>query len=229
MLIGGIQKLSLIDYPKKLAAVAFTQGCPFRCHFCHNPSLVLPECFNVLIDEKEFFSFLKTRKGKLDGVVVTGGEPTLHHDLLPFIQNIKLMGFLIKLDTSGIFPDRLEQLIKHQVIDYIAMDIKAPLEKYASVTQRHTPPNIIEKSISLIMNSAIDYEFRTTIVDRLHTQEDIRQILQQIRGAKKYVLQRFRAGNTLSSDYQQAGTLSQESFETLLGIAQQYVKQCIVR
>ncbi|OQX50761.1 MAG: anaerobic ribonucleoside-triphosphate reductase activating protein [Candidatus Cloacimonas sp. 4484_209] len=133
MKIGGFQKVSLIDYPGKICAIVFTRGCNFRCPYCHNPELVLPENYSPLIPEEEIFSFLEKRRGKLDAVEITGGEPTLQEDLTEFIRKIKEMGFLVKLDTNGSFPSVLEKVIYSGLVDYIAMDVKAPLEKYRQV------------------------------------------------------------------------------------------------
>lgn len=134
MQIGGLQKFSLLDYPGKISAVVFTQGCNFRCPYCHNPELVDPARYQECLPEEEIFSFLETRRGKLEAVTVTGGEPTLQKSLAPFLRRIKDMGFLVKLDTNGSRPDVLEELLRQKLIDYIAMDIKAPLEKYEAVT-----------------------------------------------------------------------------------------------
>jgi pyruvate formate lyase activating enzyme len=134
MKIGGLQKFSLLDYPGKISAVVFTQGCNFRCPYCHNPELVDPERFQECIPEDEIFAFLETRRGKLEAVTVTGGEPTIQNGLSSFVRRIKDMGFMVKLDTNGSRPEVLEELIRHKLIDYIAMDIKAPLEKYEAVT-----------------------------------------------------------------------------------------------
>ncbi|HEC86320.1 MAG TPA: anaerobic ribonucleoside-triphosphate reductase activating protein, partial [Thermoplasmatales archaeon] len=135
MIIGGFQRFSLIDYPGKICAIIFTQGCNFRCPYCHNPELVNPKLFQEPIDENDIFRFLEMRKGKLDAVEITGGEPTLQPDLIEFMRKIKAMGFLIKLDTNGTNPEVVEKIIKNKLVDYIAMDVKAPLEKYEKVVR----------------------------------------------------------------------------------------------
>ena len=187
--IGGIQKTSLLDYPDKISAIVFTQGCNFRCGYCHNPQLLKSE--NGIYEVDAFFDFLKKRQGKLDGVVVTGGEATLQPDLKLFIQKIKELNFLVKLDTNGTNPEILKELIGENLIDYVAMDIKAPLEKYHVVTNSKIDISKIEESIKIIMNSNIDYEFRTTVLPLLIQMEDFDSIGKLIQGAKKYYLQKF--------------------------------------
>lgn len=198
MKIGGIQKLSFIDYPKKLSSVIFTQGCPFRCHFCHNSSLVIPEKMAPSLLEEEIFSLLKKRRDKLDGVVISGGEPTAQKDLKEFILEIKKLGFLVKLDTSGIHPKILENLLKEKLLDYVAMDIKATLEKYPSVINASLDPLAIKESIHLLIQGSIDYEFRTTLVPFLHPLEDLLKMAELIQGAKLYVLQTFSSKTPLN-------------------------------
>lgn len=207
MKIGGFQKVSLIDYPGRISAVVFTQGCNFRCPFCHNPELVDPERFDELIPAAEILSFLKKRKGRLDAVVITGGEPTLLPPLIPFLIDLKEMGYRTKLDTNGSRPDRLEDALARNLLDYVAMDIKAPLERYREVTRAETNPEQIRKSIALIMNSGIDYEFRTTAVKSLLSAADLDQIGRLIPGAKRFVLQKFVPTKTLD-----AGFLSEPSY-----------------
>jgi len=162
MRIGGLQKFSFIDYPNKTAAIIFTQGCNFKCAYCHNPELVYSDMFQVPMPEEQVFAFLESRKSQLDAVVITGGEPTLQQDLIEFIKRVKNMGFLVKLDTNGSNPVMLEQIINQNLVNFIAMDIKAPFDKYNSVCC--VPVNIdnIKRSINLIKNSGIDFLFRTT-------------------------------------------------------------------
>jgi pyruvate formate lyase activating enzyme len=201
MKIGGFQKVSLIDYPGRISAVVFTQGCNFRCPFCHNPELVDPERFEDLIPEKEILSFLDKRKGRLDAVVITGGEPTMQPELIPFILQLKAMGYRIKLDTNGALPDLLGEMLERKLLDFVAMDIKAPQERYAEVTKTKTDPQRIRRSISLIMGSGVDYEFRTTAVKSLLDPADIEEIGRLIPGAKRFVLQKFVPTKTLDRDY----------------------------
>lgn len=162
MRIGGLQKFSFIDFPNKTAAIVFTQGCNFKCSYCHNPELVYPDMYQLPIPEEQVFAFLESRKNQLDAVVITGGEPTLQSDLIEFIKKVKAMGFLVKLDTNGSNPKVLEQIINQKLVDFIAMDIKAPFDKYNLVCC--VPINIenIKTSIELIKNSGIDFLFRTT-------------------------------------------------------------------
>lgn len=192
MRIGGLQKLSLIDYPGKLACVVFTQGCNFRCGYCHNPELVLPECFRPLIPEDEVFSFLSRRRSYLDGVVVSGGEPTLQGDLIPFLDKIKRQGYLTKLDTNGSRPTVLKQLIHSKLVDYIAMDVKAPSHRYREVIGVDFPVERIQESIELIIHSGIQHEFRTTVVKSFYSQEDLRAIRHMVKGVQQYNLQQAR-------------------------------------
>jgi len=167
-----MQKFSLIDYPGKICAVIFTQGCNFRCPYCHNPELVNPRFYGECILEEELFQFLEKRQEKLDAIVITGGEPTIQADLTELIDKIKTMNFLVKIDTNGSHPQVLEKLIKEKHIDYIAMDVKAPLERYEEITASRINPFDIEKSMGLIMKSGIDYEFRTTVVKSLLNEKD---------------------------------------------------------
>jgi pyruvate formate lyase activating enzyme len=201
MKIGGFQKVSLIDYPGRISAVVFTQGCNFRCPFCHNPELVDPERFADLIPEKEILSFLEKRKGRLDAVVITGGEPTMQPELIPYILHLKAMGYLIKLDTNGTRPDLLVEMLDKKLLDYVAMDIKAPLERYGEVTKTNTDHDRIRRSISLIMGSGTDYEFRTTAIKSLLAPEDLEKIGKLIPGAKRFVLQKFVPTKTLDRDF----------------------------
>ena len=200
MKIGGFQKVSLIDYPGRISAVVFTRGCNFRCPFCHNPELVDPKLFMDLIPEKEILSFLEKRRGRLDAVVITGGEPTMQPELIPFILRLKAMGYLIKLDTNGTHPDLLVEMLDKKLLDYVAMDIKAPLELYGEVTRTNTDHDRIRRSISLIMGSGTDYEFRTTAVKPLLAPKDLEEIGRLIPGAKRFVLQKFVPTKTLDRD-----------------------------
>lgn len=200
MRIGGFQKVSLIDYPGKVAAVVFTQGCNFRCSFCHNVNLVLPSCFDALLSEKDIINFLKKRIGKLQGVVITGGEPTLQFDLEDFIQNVKDLGFLIKLDTNGSRPEVLQQLIKDKLLDYIAMDIKAPIERYREVVGVNVNPENIHQSIDLVRTSGLEYQFRTTFPKPLLQEKDISGILSLIDGDSHFQLQPFVPQETILDD-----------------------------
>jgi pyruvate formate lyase activating enzyme len=229
MRIGGFQKISLIDYPRKISSVIFTCGCNFRCPYCHNPELVMPEIFPEPVNEKDIFLFLKEKKEKVDGVVITGGEPTIHPDLPRFMRGIKKMGYLIKLDTNGSNPEMLDRIIKYGLVDYIAMDIKAPLTKYSKITQTNVDIEKIARSIQLIFESGIEYEFRTTVVKELLNIEDILDIGSMIRGAKLYVLQRFIPSKTLKPSFLSKTTFSQEEFKNLKKMLEELVGKCFVR
>ncbi len=185
--------MTLIDYPGKLAATVFTVGCSFRCPFCHNPGLVLNSQFtahNVL--EKEFLDFLKKRQGKLEGVCITGGEPTIQPDLVNFIQKIKRLGFLVKLDTNGTRPDVLKKLLDLKLLDFVAMDIKNQLKKYDQTTGVKGDKERIKLSVDLIRNSRVPYEFRTTVVPGIHMEKDFLAIAEWISGTRNYYLQEYR-------------------------------------
>lgn len=212
--LGGIQKTSLIDFPQKVAAIVFTQGCNFRCGYCHNPEL-LEFSEKTDFDANCFFNFLKTRIGKLDGVVITGGEPTLQSDLYDFIKEIKALGFAVKLDTNGTNPVVTEKLLKENLLDYIAMDIKAPLEKYREITDVNVDTKKIKQSIKLIMNSFIDYEFRTTVLKSQLSFEDFNNIGEMIKGSKKYYLQKFQASKIYNTKLITAVTYSDEELNSI--------------
>lgn len=190
--IGGLQKVSLIDYPDKISAIIFTNGCVFKCHYCYNPGLVLTP-YEQHIDWESVYEYLKKRKSVLDAVVITGGEPTLQIDLLEKIKLIKELGYLVKLDSNGYLPFRLKPLLDSGLVDYVAMDIKGhDQQKYSEVTWQLIDFSLIEQSIKMIMDSGIDYEFRTTINKAQHPPEVITKMAELIKGAKKYYLQQFR-------------------------------------
>ncbi|OGI25891.1 MAG: anaerobic ribonucleoside-triphosphate reductase activating protein [Candidatus Moranbacteria bacterium RBG_13_45_13] len=193
MVLGGLQKLTLIDYPGHIAATVFTVGCNFRCPFCHNPELVGGGKWEVGggIFEKGFFDFLKTRQGKLEGVCITGGEPTVQPDIMEFVRKIKNLGYNVKLDTNGTRPDVLRRLFSEKLLDFVAMDIKSDLGNYAKLTNHNVDIERIKLSVDLIRNSGIDYEFRTTAVPGLHKIDDFVKIGEWLEGSKKYVLQTF--------------------------------------
>lgn len=193
MRLRGIQKLTLLDFPGKVACTVFTAGCNFRCPFCHNASLVTnSDVANDDLSTDDFFAFLRSRQGRLDGVCVSGGEPLLQPDIRNFILRIRELGFLIKLDTNGSYPDVLESLLQDGLIDYVAMDIKSSPDHYAEATGLHEAPvDRISKSIKLLLHSPVPFEFRTTVVNELHTTEDFTHIGEWISGAPRYYLQEF--------------------------------------
>jgi len=240
MIIGGLEKLTLLDYPDHLAAIVFTGGCNFRCHFCYNPLLVLPQegldekikkekGFSQLSTE-DLFLFLESRAKRLDGVVITGGEPTIHPDLPEFIKKIRGLGYDIKLDTNGTNPEMLETLIKAKLIDYIAMDLKAPWTKYeATVGVKVNYKNLL-KSVKIIMASGLPYEFRTTVVPGLLIKEDIASMGEAIKGADKWYLQLFKSDtDLLDQGYQAQAAYTNKEMAELAALGRPYVKLCEVR
>ena len=198
MLISGLQKLTLLDYPGKTAAIVFTYGCNFRCPFCHN-ALLVTEKMQDTIPEQEVLAFLEKRKGLLDAVCITGGEPTLQKDLREFIIRVREMGYAVKLDTNGTNPLLLDKLLTEGLLDYVAMDIKNAPDKYSLTAGADVDLNNILKSIELIKSKAPDYEFRTTITSELHTEDDIRRIALMVGKGSKYYLQQFKDSGSLIS------------------------------
>ncbi|MGZ6235780.1 MAG: anaerobic ribonucleoside-triphosphate reductase activating protein [Syntrophales bacterium] len=214
MLIGGLQKVSLIEYPGKISAIAFTQGCNFRCPYCHNPELVDPDLYRECLSEEGVLSFLQKRKGKLDALTITGGEPTIQVDLLDFIKCVKNIGYLIKLDTNGSCPEVLERLIGGRLVDYIAMDIKGPLHKYRTVTRSKIDEDKIRQSIEIIMKSGMPYEFRTTVPKRLLDVDDLLEMGMLLKNAGCYILQQFIPTRTLDRQFMKCEAYSQEEMES---------------
>ena len=190
MRLGGLQKMTLLDFPGRVACTVFTVGCNFRCPFCHNSSLVvsanLPE-----LSQAEFFAFLQKRRGLLDGVAITGGEPLLHADLPAFLEEIRALGYAVKLDTNGAFPDRLRAVLEAGLADYVAMDIKNCREKYGQTAGVSGILPQVEESVALLMGGRTPFEFRTTLVDELHEPADFAAIGQWIAGTERYFIQSF--------------------------------------
>ena len=252
MQIVDFQKVTLVDYPGKIATTVFTRGCNFRCSFCHNPELVVPDKFSPTMVTDKFYQFLLSRQGKIDAVCITGGEPLLHLDIIEFITKIHNMGFKIKLDTNGSFPDRLKNVIDSGYIDYIAMDIKSSADKYLMVSKsldfdhntlagdnpfrENTESELanqqlmkkIKKSIKLIMNSGIDYEFRTTVCHPYHKINDFFQIGEMIKGAKRYFLQNFVPSKHVDSSII-FSPLTDKEMEQATNIMKEYVKNVSIR
>lgn len=211
MIIHGIQKLTLVDYPGKMAAILFSGACNFRCPFCQNGRLVLAPNDEPVIEESEIFEFLEKRRKMLEGVVVTGGEPTINKDLLPFIAKIKGLGYSVKLDTNGYRPEVLEAALKEGLVDYVAMDIKNSLDMYPKTAGlSFFNPERIERSVDLLMGGRIEYEFRTTVVKEHHSEENFKKIGQWLKGSKKYFLQSF-----VNSEDTIDKTLNSPTFEEL--------------
>lgn len=200
MVIAGLQKLTLLDFPGRVACTVFTGGCNLRCPFCHNAELVTGDM--PIEDGEEVFRLLEKRKGVLDGVCITGGEPLLHKETGGFIARIHEMGYAVKLDTNGCFPDRLKEILSSGTVDYVAMDIKNCREKYPlTVGIENFSTANVEKSVEILMNSGVEYEFRTTVVNELHAMEDMRKIGEWIQGAKRYFLQQFKDSGELINGF----------------------------
>lgn len=229
MLIKGLQKLTLLDFPEKMACTLFTFGCNFRCPFCHNASLVLSSrADDSIISEEELFTLLQKRKGMLEGVCITGGEPTLQPDLPDFIRKIKAMGYAVKLDTNGYRPAVLRALIDEGLLDYVAMDIKNSLSRYpetVGISRFDTAP--IEESINLLMEGRVPFEFRTTLVKGLHTPESIAEMGRRLAGNERFFLQTFEDSGDLISDG--LSGFDREETEALLAVLCNYVPNAQIR
>lgn len=228
MKIGGIQKLSLVDYPNKTCAALFTIGCNMRCGYCHNPELVLPERYADTIPEEDILAFLATRVGKLQGVAISGGEPTMHDDLPEFIKRVRKLGFLIKLDSNGTNPQMLKSLFRDNLIDYIAMDIKGALRNYQEIVARPVDLRAIQESIRLIKTSGVDHEFRTTVVKSQISWDDFDEIGRLVAGSPRFALQKFRPTRTLNLQFLNETTYTDEEFDTLKEKMERYVDVCVV-
>jgi pyruvate formate lyase activating enzyme len=233
MKIGGIQKVSLIDFPGYIATIVFTQGCNFRCQFCHNASLVLPDKFEALHDENEFFDLLAMRKLQIDAVVVSGGEPTLQSDLKEFLRKIKTMGFLSKIDTNGSNPLILLDLLRENLLDYVAMDVKHSFDKYSEIAGVAVPVDKVKLSIDLIKNSEVDYEFRMTVVPHFHSPDDIKSVAVQIAGAKRLAIQEFVPNNVINGALTNANSIfapeNVDALNDVVNFCKSQVGEVIVR
>ncbi len=225
MILAGLQKITLIDYPDKVACTVFSYGCNFRCPFCHNPELVSEKLLekNVVL-EKDFFEFLKKRKKMLDGVVITGGEPCIQKDLFSFCKKIKGGGFLVKVDTNGSFPEVLEGLLNEGLVDYIAMDIKSSLDSYKELSGGFDSFEKILRSIEILKNSKIDYEFRTTVVKGLHSEKDIEEIGRMVEGAKNFSLQNFRFTKCISKKLRESNEFNRADLQKFEKILKKYIE-----
>lgn len=201
MIIQGLQKLTVLDFPGQVACIVFTAGCSFRCPFCHNATLVKGE--GDVVTEDEVLSFLKKRQGILDGVVITGGEPTIQKDLKEFILKVKALGYKVKLDTNGYHPDALKELLDGNLLDYVAMDVKNSKEKYSCTTGiQNVDISRIERSIEMLKIGNVPYEFRTTVMEETHDIQDIVEIGKWLQGAKKHYIQSFKdSGDILAGSF----------------------------
>ena len=221
MLILGLQKLTLLDYPGRTACTVFMGGCNFRCPFCHNAPLVLPGREQEPYTEEEVLSYLKKRAGLLDGVCVSGGEPTLQEGLDAFLRQVKALGYQVKLDTNGSRPEALRALLRQGLVDYVAMDVKSSAEEYAHACGVPVDLEKVNESIDLLLSGCVDYEFRTTVVAGLHTPQIIEQTARRIAGAKRYFLQAFvDSGDLISSGWH---ALSREEMKACAQAARKYV------
>lgn len=234
MQIAAVQKLTLLDFPGKTACTVFTPGCDFRCGYCYNPELVLPELIKKnkknFIPENKFFEFLEKRKGLLDGVCVTGGEPLLQKGLPEFLAKIRRLGFLTKLDTNGNQPEGLKKLLDKKLLDYIALDIKASPECYEKLVGSKDAAKKVQVSRDLIMQSGLEYELRTTLVKELHDAEEFKKILAFVKGAEKFFLQNFQAKHgCLDPKFEKYHGLSKKELKEMCEEARRVVGECGVR
>ena len=236
MKIHGLQKMTLLDFPEHVACTVFLGGCDLRCPYCHNYELATGKVPPVM-EEEELLAFLAKRKGLLDGVAITGGEPCLHRDLPDFIARIRALGFAVKLDTNGTHPDVLREILEKGLVDYVAMDVKNSPARYAltaGLTEKETDENsepafvsAVRESIRILMESGVDYEFRTTVVEELHREEDFEEIGALIKGAKRYFLQCFTDRDTVP--YAGLSAPSKAKLEACAAIVRRYVGDVKIR
>lgn len=228
MQLHGLQKMTLLDYPGKVACTVFTGNCNLRCPFCHNASLVLSPGDLPAYTEEEILSFLKKRQGLLDGVCLTGGEPLLQKDVFSFLQKVKELGFSVKLDTNGFYSAKLKELVSAGLVDYVAMDVKNCMDKYAETVGLAEPAlDAVEESIDFLLSGAVEFEFRTTVVQELHTVQDIERLAQRIQGAPRYFLQRFvDSGNLIGT---QLSAPTEQTMRQMQAAAARYVKNTQLR
>ena len=225
----GLQKLTLLDYPGVMACTVFTNGCNFRCPFCHNASIVTGKESDMPLDSNELLNFLDGRKKILDGVCITGGEPLLHGEIPEIIREIKKLGYKIKLDTNGSQPERLQSILDAGTIDYVAMDIKHCREKYAIASGSESAVIPVSKSVEILKNASVDFEFRTTVVSQLHSPDDMESIAKWIAGVKHYYLQNFAdSGDILQKDHS-FSPVPQDVLSTMLERVKNYVPGVAIR
>jgi len=234
MIIAGLQKTTLIDYPGKISCIVFLAGCNFRCPWCYSSELVLPLKIvkQPRITEKELFDFLRERQKMLEGVVICGGEPTVNKDLPQLIEKIKKIGYSVKLDTNGSNPGMLKELVKANLIDYVAMDIKASADNkaYENLLGEGVKLDDIKESVSFLKNSGIDFEFRTTVVDSVHKKEEFLEIAKWIGGPNiKYYLQNFRAEKTIDPEFEKIKPFKREFLDGIVKDISPYFKDCRLR
>ncbi len=228
MKIGGLQKTSLLDYPEEVSSIIWTVGCNFSCPFCYNKDLVNGTISKI--SEDEVLSFLEKRKKLIDGLVISGGEPFLQRDLKDFCKKVKKIGYKIKIDTNGTYPGELKELIDEKLVDYIAMDIKAPAKKYDKLSGKKTDIKKIKESIKIIQESGVDYEFKTTFVPEMLTKEDIVEIAKWLEGSKRFYLQQFKGDTPLiSSKLNNVKPYAKEDLVKTLEEIKPFLKNCDVR
>ncbi len=229
---SGVQTFTLLDFPGSIACIAFLPGCNFRCGYCHNPEFVLPERLKETeqswIDEKSFLAFLDQRRGKLDGVVISGGEPTLHAGLSDFIREIRARGFKVKLDSNGSRPEVIGPLLEEGLLEYVAMDVKTSLERYSELVGPCVRAEAIRESIALIREKAPDYEFRTTLVRECHDTETMKKIAELVNGSKRYRLQTYRPSVTLDPAFNQYRPFTSQEMRNLGEIVKPYVQKVFI-
>ena len=233
MRVSAVQKFTTLDLPDRLSCIVFTPGCNFRCGYCHNPEFVLPEQLIKLqhsfIDESTVFSFLNTRIGKLDCVVISGGEPTLQRGLDDFLKRVKEMGFQTKLDTNGSLPDILKPLLENNLVDYVAMDVKTSLERYGELVGACIRPEAIKQSIKLVKTLAPEYEFRTTILNENHDEDTLKLMAEMLDGVKRYALQGFRPAKTLDTAYASYKPVSESELNSIASFFAGRVEEVLLR
>ena len=230
MHIEAMQKLTLLDYPGKTAATLFTHGCNFRCPFCHNAGLVIRKS-ELSVSEEEVLAYLDKRKKMLDGICITGGEPLLQSDIAEFIKKVRALGYAVKLDTNGSFPEKLKTLIDEGLVDYVAVDIKNSPEKYEMTAGAKNILEKVKETVNILKEGKVDFEFRTTVCGNLHTVEDMRAIGEWLRGTKNYFIQPFKDSGDIVAGADAAGAFACEKShaEALLAVAKLYIPQTEIR
>ncbi len=230
LLVDGYEPSSLNEWPGKVTAIIFLAGCNFRCGFCHNKDLVLNSASLPQIPFSKVLTHLKSRKKWIDAVEITGGEPAIHKDkVIEILSALKREGFITKVDTNGSVPDFISELNTRKLVDYWSMDVKASFENYSDVVRAEVIVDNIRESIKLIMESGVDYEFRTTVIPTIHTSEEVASIGEQIKGAKRYFIQSFAPNNTLDVKFMNIEPFSEEELLKFEKIAQQYVEEVQIR
>jgi pyruvate formate lyase activating enzyme len=227
MKICGIQKVTLLDFPGHVACTIFLGGCNFNCPYCHNSSLIRSNLADEVLTKEELYEYLSRRKGLLDGVAITGGEPLLHNEIVDLIKSIKDLGYKVKLDTNGSFPEKLKHLVDEKLVDYVAMDIKNTLEKYPLTIGCNTDISKVKESIKILMNSDIEYEFRTTVVKDYHEIADFHKIGEMIKGAQRYFIQSYKYQDSVR--IKTLSAMTKEELQVCVSIVKEYVENSSLR